>query len=220
MKRRPEVKADAIGVLGVSRGGELALLLGATFPQVKAVVAQVPSGVVWPGWDPDQVGSNTGSWTLGGKDLPYVQPSGTQPVFTSDGEGHEIEHDTPMFTGALDAASPHELDAATTHVERARGPVLLLASADDQIWPSCRLAGIAMDRLRKTGHAGTFADDLQCYPDAGHITGTPGLPTTGLTVLASDAHDWIAIGGTPAGIARAARDGFEKKRAFLAAALR
>jgi dienelactone hydrolase len=219
MKRRPEVKADAIGILGASRGGELSLVLGATFPDVKAVVASVPSGVVWPGWNPKHPEREASSWTLGGEELRYVSESG-DPSFSTDAEGHRVEHDTPIYLGALDAASPAELDAATTRVEKVQGPVLLVASADDQLWPSCRLAGIAMDRLTRLGHAAAFDDDLVCYPAAGHITGLPGMPTTDLAVITVTGGLRLAIGGTPAGAARAAREGFERKRAFLANALR
>src|SRR3989304_3359183 len=38
-----------IGIMGGSRGGDLALLLGATFPEFKAVVGNVPSGIVHAG---------------------------------------------------------------------------------------------------------------------------------------------------------------------------
>ena len=43
LARQPEVDPDRLGVAGVLRGGELALLLGATFPALRAVVADVPS---------------------------------------------------------------------------------------------------------------------------------------------------------------------------------
>ena len=39
LQAQENVEADKIGVLGTSRGGELALLLGATYPQLKAVVS-------------------------------------------------------------------------------------------------------------------------------------------------------------------------------------
>ncbi len=45
MSNQPTVNADRLAVVGGSRGGELALLLGATFPKLRAVVACVPSGV-------------------------------------------------------------------------------------------------------------------------------------------------------------------------------
>jgi dienelactone hydrolase len=219
MAKRPEVKADALGVIGVSRGGELALVLGARFPEVRAVVAEVPSGVVWPG-DPVWPAPPAGAWTVGGEELSYVPLSSGLPVYSKDSAGHRVEHDAPMVAAALAAASPAALQAATTRVEDTRGAVLMLAAADDQIWPSCRLAAIAWDRLVAAGHAGTFADDFVCHPDAGHLTGTPGLPTTDAATRELDSHTWLAFGGTPAGTARAARDGFERRRAFLARALR
>jgi len=59
-----EVDPHAIGVIGGSRGGEAALLLGASFPQLAAIVAEVPSGVAWGA--PRADGSETSSWTRGG----------------------------------------------------------------------------------------------------------------------------------------------------------
>jgi dienelactone hydrolase len=47
MKAQPAIDADRIVVIGNSKGGELALLLGATYPEdVKAVVGYAPSAVV------------------------------------------------------------------------------------------------------------------------------------------------------------------------------
>ncbi len=109
MKARPEMKADAIGVVGASRGGELALLLGATFPEIKAVVANVPSGVVWSGWNPEWPERLSSSWTFGGDELSYVPNTDTPPVWTMDDAGRTVEYGTPMFDAALDAATPAEL---------------------------------------------------------------------------------------------------------------
>jgi hypothetical protein len=54
---------------GPSRGGELALLLGATFPQIDAVAAWVPSGVMFWGIGPNSPGDGGGraSWTWRGR---------------------------------------------------------------------------------------------------------------------------------------------------------
>ncbi|HEU0105511.1 MAG TPA: acyl-CoA thioesterase/bile acid-CoA:amino acid N-acyltransferase family protein, partial [Vicinamibacteria bacterium] len=43
LRARPSVDPERIAVLGISKGGELSLLLGATWPQVKAVIALSPS---------------------------------------------------------------------------------------------------------------------------------------------------------------------------------
>src|SRR5215467_11692377 len=48
--RRPDVRLR-VGIMGYSRGSELAMLAGALLDHVEAVVACAPSGVVWNGLD-------------------------------------------------------------------------------------------------------------------------------------------------------------------------
>ncbi len=214
LKQRPEVDPARVGVMGGSRGGELALLLGASYADVKAVVATVPSGLIWAAAiAADPLPS---AWTQGGKELPYVPQSGVMPTVTTDASGQKIFIEAPMFLGDVKAASPDALDAATIRVEKTNGPVLLLAGADDQLWASCTLAAVAFDRLKSTGHQATHADDFQCYPEAGHSLGTPGIPTTGSDkYYMTDYKMWMALGGTPAGTARAARESDTRIRRFL-----
>ncbi|MGH2562490.1 MAG: acyl-CoA thioester hydrolase/BAAT C-terminal domain-containing protein, partial [Thermomicrobiales bacterium] len=60
------VRGDRLGVVGHSRGGELALLLGATYPAFEAVVSYVGSGLIYSalnGVDP--------AWTYNGQPLPH-----------------------------------------------------------------------------------------------------------------------------------------------------
>lgn len=66
MQAQTQVRSDRLGVIGSSRGGELSLLVGATFPQVKAVVAYVPSGIIRAGQ------GRKGAWTYQGVELPYT----------------------------------------------------------------------------------------------------------------------------------------------------
>ena len=63
-----------VGVIGGSRGGELALLLGALFRQVSSVVAIAPSHAMWGGY------SRSPAWTLNGKGLPYMTFGGLPEV--------------------------------------------------------------------------------------------------------------------------------------------
>jgi acetyl esterase/lipase len=215
---RPEVDPQRIGVMGGSRGGELALLLAATFPQIAAVVALVPSGVRWPGWT--SLGQFTTAFTYDGMPIPFLNGDGMSQQITGPG-GEKLWASTPAFLEILAEATPAELDAATTLAELSTGPVLMLGGGDDQLWPSCPLAQIAMDRLIASGHAAANADELVCYPDAGHFaTTTPGFPT-------ADAYKgfhpqfmfWMALGGTPKGIAHAQRASHAHILAFLAAEL-
>ena len=71
LRAHPAVDAERIGVFGMSRGGETALLVGATFPSITAVVASVPSHVVWQGTNPDP-SIKTSSFTRAGVELPYA----------------------------------------------------------------------------------------------------------------------------------------------------
>jgi BAAT / Acyl-CoA thioester hydrolase C terminal len=48
LQDQPSVRGDRLGVIGTSRGGELALLLGAHYPDLAAVVSYVGSGLVFP----------------------------------------------------------------------------------------------------------------------------------------------------------------------------
>lgn len=66
------VDAQRLGVVGTSRGGELALLLGATYPQVKAVISYVGSGVTWAG-DPGAEQELRPAWTYEGAPVPFPQ---------------------------------------------------------------------------------------------------------------------------------------------------
>lgn len=49
MRRRPEVDPDWVAVYGASRGAEASLLIAATFPDIKAVIARSPTYICWEG---------------------------------------------------------------------------------------------------------------------------------------------------------------------------
>ena len=70
LKSQEVVDNEKIGVVGASRGGELALLLGATYPELKVVVGYMASGVVYAGY------TSTGkplraAWTYEGEPIPF-----------------------------------------------------------------------------------------------------------------------------------------------------
>lgn len=219
VEAQPGVEKGKLAVVGASRGGELALLLGASFPEVTAVVAELPSGLVWPGIT--EGGALGPAWTLGGAPLAYLSGAGSEKKITEP-DGVVAFSDRDAFVASIAAATPAEIDAATIHVERTRGPILLLAGASDDLWPSCDLAKVATDRLAASGHDAAFGDALVCYPDAGHNVDsfTVSVPTTSAmhTQQPVDGR-YLALGGTPAGIAHAARDADGRIRAFLAATL-
>lgn len=209
---QPDVDPARIAVMGGSRGGELALLLGATFPEhVKVVVAQVPSGFVWGSLD-----SKSAAWTLGGEPLPWVPVSAAVPdVEIIDGEPYYTL--APAFAGDVAAATPAELDAATIRVEETRGPILFLGAEDDALWPSCELSLVSWERLGAAGRGAPFGDRFICLAAAGHAgVSLVGSSTQSSLAYYQSAYDiWLKMGGTPAANARAQRAANTAIRGFL-----
>lgn len=122
LKSQDVADKNRIGVLGTSRGGELALLLGATFPELKAVVGYVPSGTVWGNLTSTSIGERA-AWTYQGKPVPFAT-----------------------------VRDPGSINAAIIPVEKINGPILLLSGKDDQVWPSAYLSEIAVARLKEYNH--------------------------------------------------------------------
>ncbi|MGZ3696072.1 MAG: acyl-CoA thioester hydrolase/BAAT C-terminal domain-containing protein, partial [Bdellovibrionota bacterium] len=170
LQARRDVNPEKIGVMGVSRGGELALLLGATFPQIKAVVGDVPSPIVFAGNPSD--GSSQPAWIYKGKALSLV-PLFTDLVKVKLTDGRTAYNNRPVFEVALKDKSA--VASAFIRLENINGPVLLTGGEDDQVWPSCDFIKMAMNRLKEKQHP--FADQSFCYPNAGHaFSGAPGFP--------------------------------------------
>src|SRR5580692_6540535 len=70
---QPEIDSQRIGILGISRGAELALLLGSTLPQIHAIVAYAPSSVAWAASGRDKAtGELIPCWTWRGKPVPFA----------------------------------------------------------------------------------------------------------------------------------------------------
>lgn len=99
----PQVRQSQIGVIGTSRGGELALLLGATFPQIRVVVAYVPSNVIWEGVGRN-VPAGAPAWSYGGQALPVIQEQLTEEQIQAVVQRKPIAT-TPLYHPALDDES-------------------------------------------------------------------------------------------------------------------
>ena len=213
LQRQPRLDGDRIAVSGTSRGGELVLLLGATFPAVKAVIAYVPSGIVHGGIGRSGVRGASPAWTFRGEAIPYLQPRpeklSAEPPPPPKGEPIPL---TPRFLRGLEdeeAAARAEIP-----VERINGPVLLISGKDDAMWPSTRMAEIARRRLEE--HHFRHPYRHLAYAGAGHMIGTPYLPTTVLASRHPLTGEMFAYGGTPKAYAAAREDSWREILKLLA----
>jgi dienelactone hydrolase len=162
---RPEVKTQdgRVALVGVSRGGELALLIASTFPElVGPVVAYTPSSVAWQGVDLTlPVGQTRSSWAHRGKPLPYVScPPDAAPAQSSAG----ISWLPMMEPGLHDAEA---VSRAAIEIERCTGPVLLVSGGDDRVWPTARMCAMLTERMSSRGRRDAITH--RNYPRAGHM---------------------------------------------------
>jgi dienelactone hydrolase len=179
-----EQGSQRIGVVGLSKGAEAALLIAVRDTRVDAVVAISPSSVVWANVGPGYDGADypcRSSWSWEGQPLPFVPydetwapPAGQRPV------GYR-----PLYEASLRAHHGATV-AAAIPIERARGDVLLIAGADDALWPSATFAATLAARR----HAAGRPVGLITHPGAGHRPTfpdeAPPAPSTG-----------VAHGGSP-----------------------
>jgi dienelactone hydrolase len=204
LQAQPHVDPERLGVIGTSRGGELALLLGATFPLVRAVVAYVPGNVVWEGFGPG-VPAGAPAWSYRGQPLPVIQDDLTPEQIQAVVQHKPIALN-PLFHPALDDASA--VEAAAIPVERSRAAIMLISGQDDQMWPSARMAAMMVERLER--HRYPYPVHHLSYPNAGHWIGTPFLPTSTTYGHHSINGELYAYGGTVAGNAFAVEDSWEQ----------
>jgi dienelactone hydrolase len=200
---RDSVDGKRLGVVGGSKGGELALLLASHYPQLKAVVARVPSHVVW-----FDLGSFKGSaWTVAGKDLPFVpQTAAAMKVFFKS-----PIHLVDLYRPALDAKD--RVEKARIPVEKIQGAVLLISGTDDQMWPSAYMADQVAAKLKESMHP--FPVQHLKYEGAGHAMPPAFIPGQHFLGTAQ-----FALGGTVQANARAFADNAPKVLRFLQENLR
>lgn len=211
LKAQPGIAADQVAAIGVSRGGELALLLGATFPEIRAVVAYVPSGILWPAY-PE---SGNGAWTFRGQELPYARTLTYEQWDEALATGNAREGSFDWYFIPLKDAV--YANRASIRVENINGPVLMISGVDDRVWPSTGLTEFAVERLKRLGFH--YPVTHLAYADAGHSIAWPNGPTTMLKSKHPVSGEEMDMGGTPEGTARARQDSWPRMLEFLSSAL-
>ena len=204
LAQQPEVDATRIGVMGTSKGAEFALLAGARMPWIMAVVAIVPSDVVWEGWGPGVEPGKRSSFSWQGKPLAFVPYQDFEQELAGFATGADVRFRRPQDKGR--AANPGRVTAARIAVQDIAAPVLVAGADDDQVWDSGGMARAIADARAKAGRSTA----LLVYPQAGHYLGG-----TGWTATTQYNAGPMKSGGTPEATARAQADVFSQTHEFL-----
>ncbi|HEY0394332.1 MAG TPA: acyl-CoA thioester hydrolase/BAAT C-terminal domain-containing protein [Candidatus Elarobacter sp.] len=216
LRARPEVDPNRIGLVGVSKGAELALIAATRDTRVKSVAVVSPSAYVW--FAPVFGGGGAAgrsSWYAGGGPLTFVPPDRAATAnldrAVQNGSTYAFRE---LYDASLAAASPTAVAIATIPVERIAGPLLCVAGDDDRQWDSAGSCK-AIAARRQAANAGA-RDAVAIEPGAGHIVtlgghGSPELVPAGRVKL--------RMGGTPEGNMRAAADAWNRTLTFFARTL-
>lgn len=208
-------KNGFVAVSGQSRGGELSLLLGATYPElVSAVIAYVPGAMVHGAQgagDPARGGWQGVTWTRGGVPLEHLWNNNKAVHWHPwGGDAPPTRHHSVFFEGLKD----RELAArARIPVEKIDGPVLLISGRDDRAWPSSLYSKMVVSTLRRHNHPHPVRH--LDFDDAGHAINLPIVPSTQITRIHPVSKVPYTNGGTPSGNARANDGSWEGMLAFL-----
>lgn len=161
---------DRVGIYGISKGGELALLAASLMPQITCVVAISPLACAMPGITGNKSLAGKGlsdrsSWTWRGEPVPCARGGGRLPylgiirrIVT------ERQLDMRFVYERIVERAPKE---AWIAVERINGPVLLASPSHDAMWPSDEACRIVEQCLAK--HAHPFEITRRSYEYASHI---------------------------------------------------
>jgi dienelactone hydrolase len=175
---QPEIDMRRLGVLGVSRGAELALLLGSRFQQIRSVVAYAPSSVAWAAAGRDKAtGEIIPSWTWRGEPVPFA-PLPLRGFMLRSAVPVVLLRRPVIFRNLFRAGLRNRaaVEQAAIPAEKINGSILLISGGDDDLWPAAQMSEAIVARLKRSGFA--HAAEHLHYPRAGHMLRYPFLPTT------------------------------------------
>lgn len=203
LQDQEETDASKIVMFGRSKGAELSLVAGATFSEIKAVIASSPSSIVAIG----SCGCSNGrdhdpqsSWSYQGKPLPFLEWSKDQctEAIARIRNWERFDH-----IHRMGLQEEGRVEKATIPVEKINGPILLISSGDDHYWPS----DLHCERIKARLARHSFPHPVihLNYEDVGHGIRFPYIQTTRLRLN----------GGTAKNNAFASKDSYEHILRFL-----
>ena len=144
MKHNANIDPEHLGIIGVSRGSSLALLLPTIYHDFDAVVALAPTHVVWQSSYLDWSRyAEKSSLSFRGKPLPFV-PYDFSDEAASAG-CNQSGNCAAMYDYSLGQID--RVNASVIAVERITAPILLVSGEADALWPANKMGNLVVQRL-------------------------------------------------------------------------
>ncbi len=188
-----DADAKRIGIWGASKGAEFALIAASRYNWIKAVVAVVPTDLVWEGWGVS--GPSRSSFSFGGTPLPFQPYAGMDAEFAKAAKGEAMDIGKVHREGRI--KYPERIAAARIPIEQFRGRLLVIGGGQDAVWPSGEMAA----NIVKVRAAAGLATDAVIVADAGHSLGGPGTEPVA---------PFLANGGEAVAVAKGRAEGWRK----------
>ncbi|SFJ63208.1 acyl-CoA thioesterase/bile acid-CoA:amino acid N-acyltransferase family protein [Thermoflavimicrobium dichotomicum] len=170
IKKQPETQ-DKIGLVGISKGGELSLLLASRFlSNVKAIVSFVPSSHVFAGFSMGR-GLHQSSWSYNEKPVTFIPYPETDIDFTNWKNPLSLRE---LHEQAFLQATEQQIKQARIPIEKANCPILLISTQTDATWPSYEMCQTMTQILEE--HSYPFEVKHLSFAHASHVFSIPYLP--------------------------------------------
>ncbi|XP_053098285.1 acyl-coenzyme A thioesterase 6-like [Pangasianodon hypophthalmus] len=192
LQMQPKVKKTGIGILSISKSGDLALSMASFLPNISATVCinACNANVMFPLHYKDVV-------------IPPLIPNQQNITTTPSGIANVLN--------TLPDVTAEENRATVIPIERASCRFLFIVSGDDRNWNSTLFAEQACGRLKAHGKANY---DMVSYPTAGHFMEVPYMPhhPSGLHAAVGQV---VTFGGEPKAHAHAQVDAWRRVEEFF-----
>jgi len=210
LKKLPYVNGN-ISLIGHSRGGELALLLGAIFDDYQSIIASAPSTYMTPGMR-NGIFTSTSSWTLNQQPLPSITFKFRLQTIFSMLKNWLLKKPISYLSIWDDTLKIQEkTENARISIENIRIPIMFIAGRDDQLWPSSQYVNAIENSLQNKHNRYLY------YENAGHFLSFPysfvNLPANVFMNVGGGMT--MTFGGFKQANAKAAKNSWEEILTFL-----
>jgi dienelactone hydrolase len=185
LKSKNTVDQNQIAIYGRSKGGELALLAASFFPELTCVIANTPSCYVYEGLKNDMP-SRHSSWTYRGNEVPYLKFSFL--ILCQMMIRQILGQKDLMIWMYNKIIKKGNLNQSSIKVEKINGPILLLSSSSDSIWPSLLHCETVIKRLTEKNFKFRFKH--LSYEKSGHMLTLPYQSISTLDKCDGNLEEW------------------------------